>query len=345
MSAFDSNDADDGLSMEERIAWLRRRGVQVEIPGEVGRGPENSGTDTVTVVRVPADDSLPYEDVEIGGFSALQVRGDELPQKLRMFFASSSSEINTELLKETASKQFGSQNVKLTSESLKKATALGSVETFSLDSPCDANGLVGVNIYLDEAGQLKGLRPNARASALARQCGYLNVPFVGDVYVGRIAIKRSKESGAVVSNTPFKLTDLDSSSSWMKNAETRNYQLGVTQGKVSMDGPTGEDCVSGNDEEKGIIWTESMEAVEVQFTFPGGASYTSKQFTVKFYAKGVVISLKPGVAADGAPSELANLSLAGAISTDESTWMVSGPVLTLYLEKSRQGLWQRLEAP
>ena len=347
MSEFESSnkisDEDDGLTMEERVSWLRQRGVQVEIPGEA---PETAvtGSESVVVVRIPADESLPYEEVTIDGFT-LQSRGDELPQKLRKYFASSSKDINTDLLKESAAKHFGNQQISISPESLQKVSGLGHVETFSLDSPSDANELQGVNIYLDEAGQLKGLKTNTRASQLARQCGYLNVPFVGDVFVGRTAIKKGGKT-ASVGNTSFLLKDLDSSSPWMRGAETRNYELGVSRGQVSMDGggAPDEDCIEGHDEERGIVWTESQENCEVQFTFPNGNKYTSKQFTVKFSTKELTVSLKPGVVTDpNIPVELLHLKLAGKIAPDDCTWTVSGLLLSLYLEKSPPKLWQKLE--
>jgi hypothetical protein len=49
-------------------------------------------------------------------------------------------------------------------------------------------GVQGVNIYLDEAGMLKKLPLNARASELALKCGFNPPPtFYGDVYVGRVS--------------------------------------------------------------------------------------------------------------------------------------------------------------
>ena len=340
----------EGDSQEARIAWLRQRGVQIEIPGEVrsaaAGGAAAAGEDeegeSVVVVRVPADESLPYEEVTVSGVGSF--RGDELPQRLRRYFSSSGREIDSELLLQTAAKQFGTQDVRISHDSLKKTAELGSVEAFALDSPSDANNLRGVSIYLDEAGQLKGLRSNPRASQLARQCGFINVPFVGDVFVGRHVIKRG-QGGAVVGNESFTLKDLDSGAAWMRGAETRNYELGVSRGQVTMNPAGDEDCVAGEDSDRGVVWTESLESMEVQYSFPGGVSYTSKQFTVKFASKAVTISLKPG-APGGSPDtalELVSLKLAGSVSPDDCTWTVSGPVLSLYLEKVSPKLWQKLE--
>lgn len=93
--------------------------------------------------------------------------------------------IDTEALKETASQQFGTSDINVSSTTLDKLAALGSVEGFPLAHPCEDNNYCGVSLYLDEAGQLKHLPLNTRARSLASLCGFKDVPLVGDMYVGR----------------------------------------------------------------------------------------------------------------------------------------------------------------
>jgi len=51
---------------------------------------------------------------------------------------------------------------------------------FPLARPHISNEFQAVNIYLDEAGQLKGLPLNKRASGIAELCGYRGVQFAGN---------------------------------------------------------------------------------------------------------------------------------------------------------------------
>ena len=43
-----------------------------------------------------------------------------------------------------------------------------------------------VYLYLDEVGALKQLPRNSRAAALAARCGFGDVPFHGDMFIGRV---------------------------------------------------------------------------------------------------------------------------------------------------------------
>lgn len=326
-------------SQEDRIAWLRKRGVQVEIPGERRAGNESEVGigEAVSVVRIPCDDAQPYEELEIGLPTGYQ--GDALMQQLRKFFASDRHAINSDLLQQTATKQFGNTELRISPDALQKVSELGHVESFSLDSPCDANGLQGVAIYLDEAGQLKALPPNRRASQLARMCGFLDVPFCGDVFVGRTAVKRSSE-GRMLANSSFPLKDLDSSAAWIKGAETRNYELGVSRGQVEMRGG-GEEAApeaGGVDDARGVAWQETLDTIEIRLTFQGQEKWTAKQIQVKLGAKAVDVSLRQD------QRQFLSLKLAGSISLDDSTWTLSDGVLTLHCEKTSAGLWSRLEA-
>ena len=63
-----------------------------------------------------------------------------------------------------------------------------SVETFPLSHPSVVNNQRRVLLYLDEAGQLKKLPPNPRASGIAAMCGFENVPFAGDMFIGRVVV-------------------------------------------------------------------------------------------------------------------------------------------------------------
>lgn len=332
----------EGESQAERIAWLRKRGVQIEIPGErrpageeEGDGEDGGGQElmSITVVRVPANDSEALEEMSVGVIPSRG--GDQLLVKLRRHFSGTRHDINTDKLKESAARQFGSADVEISPSSLQRVSELGCVECFTLDSPSDANGLQGVHVYLDEAGQLKGLAPNKRASALAKLCGFESVPFVGDVFLGRTMVTRDG-----LANASFPLRDVDSSAAWLANGvAARNYELGAARGAIEMVGGGEEAHRGGKDASRGLVWTETDEGVEVQLTFPAGAAYTSKQLNVKIASRAVTVTLKAG----GGGEPLLSLRLKGAVSPDDSTWTVAGGVLEVTLEKTPSGPWGRLE--
>jgi len=68
-----------------------------------------------------------------------------------------------------------------------------------------------VSVYLDEAGQLKRLPPNARAAGLAEMCGYKAVPFAGDVFIGRLLVQEER-----LQNIDFRLPEMSSDAAWLR---------------------------------------------------------------------------------------------------------------------------------
>jgi hypothetical protein len=154
-------------SQEERIAWLRARGIEIDIPRERLTKPKSSGLNRkVKIVKIPYDEKLPYTEISISVDN--EAAGDQLLSLLRIYFRSTESNIDMEKLKETASKQFGNDAVNVREETLRSLGSEGSVEAFSVAQPCPQNGYNKVSFYLDEVGQLKHLPPNPRASAVAR---------------------------------------------------------------------------------------------------------------------------------------------------------------------------------
>merc|ERR1719401_3339610 len=74
-------------------------------------------------------------------------------------------------------------------------------------------------LYYDEMGMLKERPPNARAFALAKQCGLdLEHPLLGDVFVGRVCCDPGPVSVSIGAH------ELDSTSPWIKQAPSENAQ-------------------------------------------------------------------------------------------------------------------------
>eukprot|EP01035_Chromulina_nebulosa_P026119 gene26119-34152_t len=256
-------------SQEERIKWLRQRGVQIELPEE--RKQQAASTEsnpakvhrTVKVVKIPADECKEYEEINLPIPDDVNASGDLLLKLLAIYFKGSSYQFDMKALHETASKQFANNSdFPVSEETVKKMSELGSVEAFSL-SHFHSDATVQdwdkkVSLYLDEAGQLKNLPPNKRAASLAAMCGFDNVPLVGDMFVGRVL----RQSGDRLLNVDFNLSEMVSEAAWLQGLKSRNYQHGVATNKVAM-ADTGPEFQEKDLSDKGYKWSESDESMEV----------------------------------------------------------------------------------
>jgi len=223
---------------EERISWLRDRGVLVEFPNEANKATNadatanaNKKTRKIYIVKIPCDEKKPYEEIAIPIID--EKKGDQLLELLLIYFNSLS--LNTSVvdaLQKTQPTLFGTDSVPVKESTLQALGQKGSVEAFSLARPCVANKYNGVSFYLDEIGQLKKLQVNSRAVSLAAICGFDDVPLVGDMFIGRISAPPSKG----LEHVDFRLSDIDSSASWMQGVKKDNYEFGVHTGRVEMQG-------------------------------------------------------------------------------------------------------------
>ena len=317
------------MTMEERVDWLRERGVQIELKEELKAAamelPRDSAMTTVTLVLIPANEKEACEEVRV------RVRkngaGDQLLTTLKPVFATD-HEVDPKLLEETASKQLGNADLKVSESTLQRVVREGNVETFALSRPSSSNGSLAVNIYLDEAGQLKNLPPNRRASGLADLCGYKNVPFAGDVFVGRIRISRDG-----VQHTDFLLKEMSSDADWLRGVEAANYAFGVSTNQVAMPHDT-DTTTRGEDTERGYVWMEDLSTIDISVNKPTQAT-SSKDIDVKFSGKSVAFSLKDG-------SWGFSLNLKHSIRPSECTWTVNASQIDASLEKAEERLWNQL---
>lgn len=320
---------------EERIAWLRKRGVVIEMPGEKGKPVVQPSSDPnnavpVTCVRIPWDDSQPYEEITVTTYKDRD--GDQFLHQLKPYFSTSGSKLDDRLLQEAAAKQFGNQELPSISKStVEKFAGEGSVESFPLSQPYRDSHSNGVSIYLDEAGQLKGLHSNRRATELARLCGFDGVPFVGDVFVGRVHLDQTKG----LQNTSFHQHEVASGADWLKGVVNSNYQHGIETNKVGMqesNAPTERTNKAGN-----CTWKEisADDSIEVMYSLP--EDVTHKDIVVKFSSKEVLIKHKSNLT-----SVLLQLKLVKEITPDECTWTVashSKRVIDLSLCKASSSPW------
>jgi len=364
---------DDDKTSEERIDWLRSKGIQIDIPGErkTKKVLEAADMRVVKCVRVPCDEKQALEEVDIhidkNGF------GDQLLQALKPNFSTKdASAFNMDILKETAAKQFGNQDVKVTEDILARMVENSTVEVFNLDHPCAANKYEGVAIYLDEASQLKALPPNRRATQIARECGFQDVPLAGDVYLARTAMTRkSAADGKPVlvdvklRNADFTLDDINSNG-WMKGAEGRNYEAKAASGQIDMSGDSLKKT-SGDSgatwDSRGLKWSETMTSMDVIFSmrawadmnWEGGQAnplFPTKLTSAYFKQTCKVVfghtSLKILTKAVPATVYL-DVTLSKGVEVDDCTYTLSvGPTgeceVEISMEKASKGLWTQLHA-
>lgn len=92
------------------------------------------------------------------------------------------------------------------------------VETISLLYNSRDNGFVGVNMYVDDAGSVRGAERNVRASELAHCCGQpLDVK--GDAFLARVM-----DNGDDFARMDFNLAEMSSSAAWVKAAAQQAAQ-------------------------------------------------------------------------------------------------------------------------
>lgn len=197
----------EGEFSEERIQWLRDRGVLIEFPEDLKREKKandkanaspisvflspstssptglSSSTRTVSIVKIPSDDKLPCQELNV--LIQKNVQGDQLLNVLKPLFQGKGEGLDTELINKSSLKQFGSEDITVNPDTLKSIGQQGSCEAFPIAYACDDNNHCCVSLYLDECGQLKHLESNKRAIQIAELCGFKSVPLVGDMYVGR----------------------------------------------------------------------------------------------------------------------------------------------------------------
>ena len=345
----------DEQSSEERIEWLRARGVTVDMPedrqpqpGQLEPQPEaepGAPQHRYTFVHIPLDDSLPYK--EMTAEVAASTPGDDLMRHLKPHFADGKDVDHNQLMKQYA----GTSAAGVSASALQSVSAAGSVESFPLVRPSAANGHQGVFMYLDEVGALKKLGRNSRANALAQSCGFSGVDFFGDLYIGRVAGPGMRSDPALQSpNRDFQLSELDSSADWVRGAATEN--MATARSMEAMGSAMGATTINmgegiGRQEDdgtKGYSWEQTEDDIEIEVPVPEGTR-----------AKGLKVSITPrkvtavlvggGTPGGGACKLPLTLELFEPIRPDESTWTVDGNQLLLTLEKAEEGQWPMLVTP
>lgn len=141
-------DEEELRTAEDRIKFLRDRGVLVELPED--RFADSNGsakTVQVAIVKIPCNDSLPEEEIYL---SCIEGKGgDAFLVALKPFFAASS----TSSIKPESFDLLSTHGLTVSEDTLSSLAREGCVEAFPLSHPCEDNNYTRVNIYLDEVGE------------------------------------------------------------------------------------------------------------------------------------------------------------------------------------------------
>lgn len=329
---------------EEKEAWLRAHGVEIETPEDRRQKAANAAaalstdgpTRRVKYVKIPADDSKPFEQLEC--ILASDAAGDCLPDVVESQFAGGGS-IDENKMREQAVRQIGERGAGLSASALEHVAAGGKTETFALVRPSATNGHKGVYLYLDEVGMLKNLPPNPRAVAIATVCGFDNVRFFGDMYCGAVVADHPQP----MMNVDFTVAELDSSSPWLKHAGNENaaYQQSMRQVQDAMREKGGMQTISmtGDDgfkehEEEGYRWSQTDDEVEVAVAVTPGTK--AKDIKVHFKAQSITVSIAGQVVLDLA-------SLYAPTRPDECLWTMGGDEVICTLAKVDESSWLQLQ--
>lgn len=148
--------------------------------------------DTFTFVLIPCakeKDLRLFEKSSLGGLEK-----DEVQKMAKIHFASENdTEINTESIKSSLREQ-GKDPETMDPNIFKAFAARGaSVEICSLVIPTHANKYIGVSLYCDGTGKIKGLPINERASAIAQACGHSTLVVFGDCFLSRYYDNEAEE--------------------------------------------------------------------------------------------------------------------------------------------------------
>lgn len=347
-----SKEENGEMTPDQRLAWLRDRGVLVETPEErkakaiteIMKEPdgEDAAEETIAYVMVPHDTSKPLQEFTFQP-NRIAVDGDKLVQHLKPLFGGDDANVDFSLLKEQAaanpllaSATDGDGAAPTVSdEALQQVAKQGSVETFTLVHSTPSNEFTSIQIYLDEVGLLKKLPLNPRASEYAKRAGFEPPPqFYGNVLLGRVRTYPKVEHMNFVMG---KDTALDAE--WLKRATTENleYQMQLNQitGRNDVQpGVSGADGVAKKEE--GYTWTQTEEELELIVRLPVDA--TSKDVKCKYHPQSLQVSCRSEV--------LVSLDLFERIDPEGCTWTLERDSkfaeLIVTMEKIEVALWPRI---
>jgi hypothetical protein len=350
--------------------------------GDDGGGVDND-KNNIAFVLVPADTSRPLEQRSVPrpptGWSP---GGDYLVEYLKTAFQSGGDNVDISLLQQSATTTLATSSVaavggndtnttstSVSSEALRQVAMQGNVETFCLVHAVPSNNFTAIHIYLDEAGMLKRLPLNTRATDwFAKRAGYNDPPpqFFGDIFLGRVVQRKSIQTGRpLVVNESFVLgrdTALDAP--WLQAAATDNLAYQLEMNKIT--GRTGnqqqqQPKVAGQDgvakvEANGLFsWTQTEQEIELLIpiipTTTGTSSSDTATDAATFKTKDIQVKFRPqNIQVKVFNKELVALKLFEHVDPDACTWTLDRSsknnmdtvTLLVTMEKAEAAFWPRI---
>ena len=361
-----SEDAEE--TPEQRLQWLRDRGIVVETPEDRVRQadleasmarlrPGDPGTRCFRFVRIPADSSMPLSEEEA-------VVHEESSEAAKNSRKSGRADTGVDHLNSLLKPRFASGTVDSSAlrsvaaaNHLTNEASAGVLEKLSAASVAAGGGAVevfrianGINLYLDAVGALKKLPENARASRLASMCGFGDVPFFGNMFIGRL-----EEDGhghlPKGSNVDFTLSDIvgydgPNPPVWLQRAANENLErqrreMLASGGATAAGGMTAEEMATRGGAGDGYTWSQSPEDVEVVVKVPEGTR--AKSIKVSFSTRKLKLTVPAAAGGSEPPFELTVDPLFGKICPDDCTWTVSDGNLVVTMEKAKaKAVWPSL---
>jgi len=348
--------SDDDMTPDERLAWLRERGVLVETPEErranqvanaLGEAERLSAQSVeVSYVLVPADSSQPLKEIKAQCPSDWK-EGDFFMNHLKPAFSGSADSVDLSLLQQTGTTTLAGTSAPAVSDAaLRQVAKEANVEVFSLVHATESNQYTGINIYLDEIGMLKRLPLNARATAYAKAAGYEPPPqFYGNIFLARVKKLPGRGMGAPVQMFQSLVVGPDTdmnSAPWIKQAaeDNLNYQMelnritGQSNLQPSVDGADGK-----AKKEESFSWTQTEEELEVVVPLPT-VDIKAKQVDVKFRPQSLHVTCQGS-------NVLVALQLFERVDVDSCTWTIDRQgeqaKLVVTMEKMEGALWPRIK--
>lgn len=246
----------------ERVAYLRERGVEIQLPGERSEPLQIADGPPFKYVYVPADSHAAVREL-----NTPRGIGDILPALLAPRFDDNMRMDDDIVARETASRvknmrvggsmELNGKTIATPSAAaIQREAAGGKCESYPLMQPSEENGWRGVRMYIDEVGALRARPRNVRAEELANAAGLAGLAIHGDAYVGR-------HGGAVGSavgghNLDFALKEMAHNSEWVAQARAANLRQAAQAGLCDT-----EHLPSGGDEAGPYSWSQTDDDVEV----------------------------------------------------------------------------------
>jgi hypothetical protein len=346
MSNIKDNSQDD-MSPEERVQWLRDRGVVIETSEErrlsevsrIMKETDENETEKIYFVYMPHDTSKPLKEMTFD----CPIRADNIDyliDHLQPIFKVIGREkvVDLDLMRKYTSQTLASSEAPMPSEdTLMKVALECTVEKFALVHPTNSNNYTGVNIYLDEAGMLKRLPLNTRASDWCNRAGYNPSPqFYGDVFVGRVKTR------PYFQNLSFHVgNDTSPDAPWLKQATNDNLEHQLEMNRLTGRENT-QAAVVGTDgkvgQEDGFTWSQTDEELEV--IIPSSShTIATKDVKVKFLPQSVVVKV--------GKDEILSLKLFEHVDPDGCTWTLDRKgntvKIVITMEKNEKALWPRIK--